>query len=451
MEKVWMMNTFSMIKVCTFVGMKRSLYQKLLIWKKSTRRKPLLLQGARQVGKTWLMQRFGQTEYEQFVYFNLEQQADARSLFLGDLSPDKLLHNMSLLLGQRIDAQRALICLDEIQVVPEAITSLKYFQEQAPEVHLMAAGSLLGVQVGKTSSFPVGKVNFMTLYPLSFPEFLAAMGEELLVEEMRQSQRTNAYPEAIHQKGTDLLKLFLYLGGMPEIVDDYLQHKDIAAVRQLQLDILEAYTRDFSKYSVPRQAMRIQEIWQSIPYQLARENKKFKYKDVREKARASQYEQSITWLSSAGLIHPAYALRTPKFPLSGYADYSKFKLYLLDTGLLGAMLNLTSDLVVQPNTLFTEYNGAFIENYVANELRKAGQQDLFYWTSRGTAEVDFILQREQDIVPLEVKSGSSRNTKSLRSYAEKYNPPHLYRTSPRNFTTTDDFTNVPCYALGAGL
>jgi uncharacterized protein len=426
--------------------MKRTLYQHLLDWKKSDRRKPLLLQGARQVGKTWLINAFGSSEYKDYVYLNFELDPGLKTLFAGDLTPKSIIHNISLYIGRKIESVDTLICFDEIQAAPEALTSLKYFYEQAPEYHLIAAGSLLGVQVGKQGSFPVGKVNFKVMYPLSFAEYLEARGEELLVNQLSNAQNISPVPEVIHEKLLSHLKMYLFLGGMPEVVQDYLDNRDIVSVRVIQNEILEAYLRDFSKYTDPSQAVRTTELWQSVPYQLAKENKKFKYSDVRAKARASTFEQTIEWLKNAGLIHLVYNIRAPKLPLAGYADYAKFKVYLLDTGLLAAMLNLSSGIIVKPSELFSEYNGAFIENFVANELVKLGNKELYYWTSRSSAEVDFIIQLANELYPLEVKSGTSRNMKSLRSYAGKYLPRQIFRISPRNFIEDKEFCNIPLYA-----
>lgn len=425
--------------------MERDLYEDLLEWKKSRRRKPLLLQGARQVGKTWLINTFGNREYVDYIYLNFEQQPDLASLFTGNLSPLQIIQNISFFIGRKIVAENTLICFDEIQTTPIVITSLKYFYELAPEYHLIAAGSLLGVQVGKANSFPVGKVNFKTLYPISFKEYLKAVGEQLLVEQLYSLSSITPLPDLLHQKMLSHLKLFLYLGGMPEVVQDYLENSDIATVRVIQNEILEAYRRDFSKYASPEQAIKTAEVWNAVPFQLAKENKKFKYSHVRPKARAATFEQTIEWLRNAGLVHIINNLRTPKLPLSGYADYSKFKLYLLDTGLLGAMLGVTSDIIMRPSALFVEYNGAFIENFVATELIKQALNPLFYWTSRGDAEVDFVMQSANQIIPIEVKSGLSKNIKSLRSYASKYKPNTIFRISPRNFVQSGDFVNIPLY------
>lgn len=426
---------------------KRTLYEALLKWKSGIRRKPLLLQGARQVGKTYLINQFGRTEYADYIYLNFEQTPALKSLFSDDLRPAKIIENISLYLGRKIRAENTLLCFDEIQNAPIALTSLKYFQEQTPEFHIIAAGSLLGVQLGKTSSFPVGKVNFLTLYSLSFSEYLIAIGEELLADEIRQPWQ-QPISELLHDKLLKQLKTFLFLGGMPEVVQNYIDQQDIVVVRDIQNEIIEAYQRDFSKYTDATQAIRLQEFWTSVPYQLARENKKFKYSEVRKKARATTFEQTIEWLQNAGLIHIAYQLRKPQLPLSGHADLSMFKVYLHDTGLLGAKLGLTPDTIVHPTNLFVEYNGAFIENYVATELIKNYKTQLFYWRSRGQAEVDFVFDLKNKILPVEVKSGSNRSTKSLRAYADKYKASAIFRTSPRNFHQSDIFTNIPLYKIG---
>lgn len=427
--------------------MKRKLYSKLKEWKESANRKPLVLQGARQVGKTYLVSEFGRNEYDDFVYLNFEQTADLSTLFEGNFDSATIIENISLYIGKKITPENTLLFFDEIQVVPNVLTSLKYFYEQASEYHIIAAGSLLGVSVGKSVSFPVGKVNFLHLNPMSFNEFLEAAGEGLLVEKLESLKGLTPFPEAIHEKLLKIFKLYLFVGGMPEAVKAYVEEDDIALVRKIQKELLEAYKRDFSKYTDKSQAIKTAEVWHSIPYQLAKENKKFKYSDVKKNSRASTYEQTIEWLKGAGLINVAYNISTAKLPLDGYADRSKFKIYLFDTGLLGAMLSLSSKMIISPEAIFKEYNGAYIENYVAQELSVEKQLPLFYWTSGNIAEVDFILQNNNAVFPLEVKSGSSLSHKSLQSYASKYNPEKTLRTSPRNFIQSDKFVNIPLYAV----
>ncbi|MCP5046477.1 MAG: ATP-binding protein, partial [bacterium] len=324
---------------------------------------------------------------------------------------------------------------DEIQESPRAITSLKYFFEQAPQYHIVSAGSLLGVSVGKPTSFPVGKVSFMTLYPMSFFEYLVAMKEDMLVKRLKNQAFAEQLPEIFHEKLTRLFKYYLYIGGMPEVVQDYIKKKDIENVRKLQEEILSAYERDFSKHSSPSEAIRISQVWRSIPAQLAKENRKFKYSEVKKGGRASRFETAIEWLRKAGLIYAVYNIKVPKLPLAGYVDDSKFKIYLLDSGLLGALLKIPSRVIILGDKLFSEYSSAFVENFVSQELSvHIDSEEIFYWTSKSEAEVDFIVTMGSEIFPLEVKGGLSRRTKSLRVYAEKYNPAGIFRTSPRNFT-----------------
>ena len=427
--------------------MKRALYKELLKWKSENSRKPLLLQGARQVGKTYLINKFAKNEYKNYIYLNFEADTTLRTLFDTSLQPYKIIESLSFYLNKKINAQDTLLFFDEIQAAPRALTSLKYFCEEAPEYHIIAAGSLLGVSVGKQSSFPVGKVDFMTMYPMNFIEYLKASGNNMLAEHLEQKKSVETIPEIIHNKLMYHLKIYLFVGGMPEVLQNYFDYDDHLLVRKIQHNILMAYERDFSKYTDKTQAIKTSELWRSLPFQLARENKKFKYSDVKKGGRSSDYQLTIEWLKKAGLINSVYNITTAKLPLAGYSDRAKFKIYLLDSGLLGAMLDISSRLIPTPTKLFSEYNGAFIENFVASELTAAGRDRLYYWTAKSSAEVDFILQNEDEIIPLEVKSGFNRNKKSLRTYGEKYKPQYLYRISPRNFTKDDDFINLPLYAV----
>ncbi len=430
--------------------MKRYIYSDLLKWKKSKTRKPLLIQGARQVGKTYVINQFGENEYANYIYLNFEQDKKLGSFFDGTLTPLQIIEDIGLYLGRKIDSKNSLIFFDEIQAVPNAITSLKYFYENNPEFHIIAAGSLLGVSVGKDHSFPVGKVSFLNMYPLNFAEFLEAAGEEALAS-LIQKGPLRKLPEAIHEKLNSYFKKYLFLGGMPEVLADYFQNKDIASTRAIQNELIKAYERDFSKYTDKNQTIKTMEVWNSIPSQLAKESKKFKYSEVKKKARAVHYAQTIEWLKGAGLINVVYNINTPKIPLSGYADRSKFKIYLFDTGLLGALLKVPSSAIIEPNKLFENYNGAFIENYAACEMNAANINELFYWTSKSDAEVDFVIQHEDRIIPIEIKSGKSLNTKSIRSYANKYAPEFIVRSSPRNYEQRDDLFNLPLYWLSRVL
>jgi len=429
--------------------MKRELYKGLLKWKNGKNRKPLVLQGARQVGKTYLVKQFAQQEYDQFIHLNFEKNPELKEVFNKNLVPQTIINELGFLFGKKIKQESTLIFFDEIQASEQALKSLKYFHEDAPEYHIIAAGSLLGVAVNKERSFPVGKVTFLEMYPFSFSEYLIAFGDEMLQERIANMKKADELPEIIHNKLLNHFKLYLFLGGMPEVLQNYLNNNNIASVRRIQNDIIKAFENDFSKYTTRPQTIKNMEVWNSIPTQLAKENKKFKYSDVKNKARASNYELAIDWLKRAGLVNISYNITTAKLPLAGYTKESKFKLFLLDTGLLGAMLKLGSDIIIKPQQLFKEYNGAFIENFVAMELSKINDRKLFYWTSRGEAEVDFIIQQNNEIYPLEVKSGTSKNLKSLRSYEQKYQPKYIIRTSPRNYFQQDEFINIPLYAVSS--
>ncbi len=428
--------------------MKRELYKDLIKWKESGRRKPLLLQGARQVGKTWLLKEFGKNEFSNLVYVNFEETPELSSLFEGNLQTDRIIEALNAFSGQKIVPGKTLLFMDEIQISPRAITSLKYFCEQQPELHVVAAGSLLGVSIGKESSFPVGKVNFMHLYPLSFQEFLTAVGEAVLADQLASKVDFSSIPELIHTKLDELFRKYLFVGGMPEAVLYYVEERDFVGVRTIQNEILESYSRDFSKYATTSESIRISEVWRTIPSQLAKENKKFKFSDIQKGSRFTQYASAIEWLHKAGLIQIVYNITTPKLPLSGYIEENKMKLLLLDTGLLGALLKIHSRLIISPDELFQEFNGAFVENVVGCELAIQSERELYYWTSGNSAEVDYIVGTQNgEVIPLEVKSGLHRNIKSLRSYAEKFTPQWIYRISPRNFTQDNDFRNIPLYAV----
>jgi len=426
--------------------MHRFLYSSLRTWKNSPRRKPLLLQGARQVGKTYLLNQFGEQEFRHTASFNFETTPALVDLFQESIDAKHLLLTLSAYAGQKID-QNCLVFFDEIQLAPRALSSLKYFCEQTPEIPVVAAGSLLGVSVGKQSSFPVGKVSFQNLYPMNFPEFLLALDENELLQLLENHPMDLAISKVIHQKLIDLFKLYSYLGGMPEVVAHFVASRDFQEAREIQKEIVTAYERDFSKHKTSSEAIRVAEVWRSIPTQLSRENKKFKYSTVSKGGRSTQFESAIEWLAMAGIVHPAYQTRAPKLPLAGYADQSRFKIYLGDTGLLGALLGLSSRAIVEGNRLFDEYKGAFTENIVATELKSLDLGNLHYWLSGSQAEVDFLLECADAIIPFEVKSGLGRQGKSLQIYRKKYKPRAAMRASLRNFTHDGDFWNIPLYAV----
>jgi uncharacterized protein len=439
MEVTSILNYIKMIK--------RRLYSDLLRWKNSHRRKPLLLQGARQVGKTFLVSEFGNNEYNHFIYLNFEQNPRLSTLFDDELDPEIIIQNLSLFVGQKITSENTLIFFDEIQVAEKALKSLKYFNEKAPEYHIIAAGSLLGVSIGKSISFPVGKVNFMHMHPVSFVEYLEAAGESLILNEYSEFHKMEKIPDIVHEKLLRHLKIYLFLGGMPEVVYEYLNQENIETAREIQIEIIEAFSRDFSKYADNTLALKNTEVWESIPWQLARENKKFQYTAIKGNARSSTHKLAIEWLKSAGLIYQVNQISTPKLPLSGYANGSVFKIYMMDVGLLGALLKIQPAIIIDPIAIFQEYNGAFTENFVATQLAIKRAGELYYWTSRSDAEVDFIIEKNNKVIPVEVKSGLSRKKHSLLSYNEKYQPEILYRLSPRNYEKQGNFINLPLYSV----
>jgi len=430
--------------------MKRDIYKQLIAWKQSTLRKPLVLKGARQVGKTYILKKFGEREYDSVAYFNFEEDPELNDIFSGRLSPERIIDMLSIYHGSRILPDQTLIIFDEIQNSPLTLTSLKYFCENAPEYHIAAAGSLLGVKVGQSAPFPVGKVNFLDMHPMSLGEFLGAVGKKQLQLFIEDKTDFHSIPASFHIELIDFLKIYYFVGGMPGVVDQYVKDKDLNKVRSIQNEILSAYSMDFSKYTTKTEAIRIAGIWESIPGQLARENKKFTFSRINKNARSRDYVEAIQWLVDAGLVKKANNIKTPKLPLSGYRD-NKFKLYFLDIGLLGAMINVPQKAIIEGDSLFSEYNGAFVENYVAQEFVFRGQKELFYWSSKNTAEVDFVVSLKNQILPLEVKAGVSRQKKSLRVYGEKYKPPVLSRSTLMNFKEDGRIRNYPLYAVSLFL
>ncbi len=429
--------------------MKRDVYDRLLDWKSSPRRKPLLLRGARQVGKTWLLKRFGEQEYAETVYLNFEEDPRLGGLFAGALSPANVLRNVGLYLGRTLSpGPETLFVFDEVQASAEALTSLKYFQEQAPRVHIAAAGSLLGIRVGRRTSFPVGKIDFIDLHPMSFLEFLDAHGETGLRELIESLDRIEPIAEPLHGKLTDLLRRYYFAGGMPEAVACDASAGDAGEVRRIQDAVLRGYHLDFAKYAAPRDIPRLSLVWESIPAHLARENKKFTYATISPGARAREYENAIAWLVDAGLVHRALRVSTVRLPLGSVASHSAFKLYALDVGLLGAMTRLPSSALVEGNRLFTEFRGALVESYVAQQLVQRGDHNLYYWTSSGgQAELDFVLAFDGDVYPLEVKAGVNPRSKSLRSFDERFSPPVLSRSTLLNLRRDGRIDNYPLYAV----
>jgi len=418
----------------------------LVIWKNSKYRKPLIIRGARQVGKTWLMKEFGKINYEKYAYINFDNNERMESLFSGNLDIERIITALQIETGVKIGAQDTLIIFDEVQEVPRALTSLKYFCENAPEYHVIAAGSLLGVALHPGTSFPVGKVEFLDLYPLDFLEFLNAMGNNELVKLLES--RDFSLITSFKGKYIDLLKQYYYIGGMPAVVASFIENSDYSKVRQLQKDILLAYEQDFSKHAPNEAVPRIRMLWSSTPTQLAKENRKFIYGLIRQGARAREYELAMTWLIDCGLIYKISRVTKPDMPLMAYQDFNAFKLFVLDVGLLGAMSQLDIKSLLEGNKLFEEFKGALTEQYVLQQLIASREITPYYWSAeKASAEIDFIFQSEMNIVPLEVKAVENLQAKSLKSFCQKYHPRCAIRTSMSDYRHEEWLTNVPLYAI----
>ena len=390
--------------------MYREVEKHLLIWKNSVNRKPLILRGARQVGKTWIMKEFGKKYYKSCAYVSLDENERMEEVFREAFDIQRILLSLEIEVGFKIKAEETLIILDEIQEIPRALKALKYFQENAPQYHIIAAGSLLGIALHEGTSFPVGKVDFCDLYPFTFREFLMACGEQMLVEIM--DERQFDVMKAFKSKYIDYLKYYYYVGGMPEAVLQFVTDHDLKMVRAVQNKLLLAYENDLSKHAPNEIVTRIRLLWNSIPAQLAKENKKFIYGLVREGARAREYEVAITWLLDIGLIYKVNRVKKPDFPLCAYQDFSAFKLFVLDVGLLGAMSRLSAKVILEGSRLFEEFKGALTEQYVLQQLVVNPENDIFYWSSEsGTAELDFLVQNDDRIIPIEVKAEENLRAK----------------------------------------
>jgi hypothetical protein len=427
--------------------MKRDIYKLLEEWKRSTRRKPLILNGARQVGKTYALKYFGKTSYEKMAYLNFEKNEKLAQYFDGTLDPKELIKILSIHTEIEIEPHRTLLFFDEIQECPKALNSLKYFCEEAGDYHVVAAGSLLGVKTAQEKGFPVGKVNFLHLYPLTFFEFLSALGQEKTRVFLEEYLVFEPIPSPMHEKLIHFLKLYFYIGGMPEVVAEYAKAEKLGIVREIQLEILGAYERDFAKHAPTSELMKITTVWKQVHRQLAKENKKFIFAAIRKSARGRDYEEAIQWLSDAGLIHKSYLVESPKFPLSAYADNNVFKIFLADVGLLGAQSNLSPQTVIDGDLLFTEFKGSLTENYVAQELIATRQKEPYYWASEGEAEIDFLIEEDHEIYPLEVKAGTSQKKKSLLVYDQKYAPGKLIRATAMNLKHDGSIYNLPLYLV----
>lgn len=426
--------------------MERTELNSLVSWKKTIRRKPLIIRGARQVGKTWLMKEFGEKEYEQTIYINFESSKHLKNIFTDDFDIERIITALQIETEIIFNPKNTLIIFDEIQEAPEAITSLKYFYETVPEYHIISAGSLLGVALTKHTSFPVGKVEFLDLYPLNFTEFLEAIGQKKLVSLLKG--KNWMLIKTFKQKLIQFLKYYYYIGGMPEAVSAYSINNDFSEVRNIQKDILIAYEQDFSKHAPTDIVPRIRMVWNSIPAQLAKENKKFIYGLIKEGARAKNFEMAITWLIDCGLIHKINRATKPAIPLNAYVDFSAFKIFLVDIGLLAAMGNIDIKTLLEGNTIFEEFKGAITEQYVLQQMLCTKNFDVFYWSAeRSNAEVDFLIQNKGEVIPVEVKAEENLQAKSLKVFCLKYSPATAIRTSMSDFRKENWLINVPLYAI----
>lgn len=426
--------------------MDRFALEKLKQWKEKKNRKPLIIRGARQVGKTWLMKEFGRTCFKKTAYVNFDSNTRMRQVFEGDINIERMILAISAETGVSINSQDTLLIFDEVQEVPKALTALKYFCEEAPQYAIVAAGSLLGVAMHKGTSFPVGKVDFMDLYPLNFREFLCALGEERFVEILDSSDTDMV--TMFKSKYMDRVREYYYVGGMPEVVQCYVDTKDFNEVREIQKNLLNYYQQDFSKHAEATLVPRLNLVWNSIPMQLAKENKKYIYGQVREGARAKDFELAIQWLMDCGLIHKVQRIKKPDLRLKAYVDLDAFKIYLLDIGLLIAMVDLDARVIIDGNRIFTEFKGALTEQYVLQQLiADLGVEAYYYSTEKSSGEIDFLLQGRSSILPLEVKAEENLRAKSLKAFCEKYHPAYAVRTSMSDYREQEWMTNIPLYNI----
>ena len=426
--------------------MQRYALKHLIDWKNKKNHKPLVIQGARQVGKTWLMQEFGKKYYEQVAYINFDVDLKSREIFDVDYDTERLIMDIGLATKTKINAENTLIIFDEIQECPRALTSLKYFRENAPQYDIIVAGSLLGVACHEGTGFPVGKVSFMNLFPLSFEEFLLAIEEERFVELLNKEDFKTI--KLFNNKYEKLLKQYCYIGGMPEIVQDFVENKDFESVRNLQKEILSAYEEDFTKHIPTNTVAKIRLLWKSIPAQLSKENKKFIYGAAKEGARARDFEAALSWLINSGLIYRVNKITKPDLPITAYEDFNSFKLFVLDVGLLGAMTDLQADTIIDGNRIFEEFKGAIAEQYVLQQFKTIKDLPVFYWSNETSrAEIDFVIQIKSNVVPVEVKAERNLQAKSLKVYMEKFKPNYAIRTSMADYKKTDNLIDLPLYVI----
>lgn len=426
--------------------MYRTAIEDLHKWKNKENKKPLIIRGARQVGKTWLMKEFGNIAYTDTVYINFENNPQMADLFAADMKIDRIITGIEIYNGHKIDPKNSLLIFDEIQEVPAALTSLKYFNENAPQYQIVCAGSLLGVALQPGTSFPVGKVEFLDLYPLSFTEFMLAMEKEQFADLLKNGDLDMA--ATFRQEYVDLLKHYYYVGGMPEAVQAFVENRDFNNVRDIQQRILTAYEQDFSKHAPNAEVPRIRMLWNSIPSQLTKENKKFIYGLIKYGARAKDYEMSMLWLTDCGLVHKVQRVTKPNLPLKAYEDLKAFKLFLVDVGLLSCLVRLGQTVLLDGDRLFNEFKGALTEQYVLQQLKTVKELGTYYWTNdRGSAEIDFLLDTGTEVIPVEVKAEKNLKAKSLKTYCEKFKPNTAVRTSMSDYKKEDWLTNIPLWAV----
>jgi predicted AAA+ superfamily ATPase len=432
--------------VLEYSGMERTAMQELIKWKNKQERKPLLILGARQVGKTWLMKEFGKNLYEQVVYVNFESSKLLQTIFTDDFDTLRIIMSLQIESGIQINAENTLIIFDEIQEAEGAMTSLKYFCESAPQYHIIAAGSLLGVALHRHTSFPVGKVEFLHLHPLSYGEFLLAQNQQPLHDLL--ISRDWALIKNFKERYIQLLRQYFYVGGMPEAVYSFIRQKDFREVRAIQKGILLAYDHDFSKHAPHEIVPRLRMLWNSIPSQLAKENKKFIYGAVKQGSRAKDFELALSWLIDCGLAHKVCRVSKPGLPLKAYEDFSAFKLFVADVGLLGAMGDIDVKVLLEGNKIFEEFKGAMTEQYVLQQMIVMPDLAIYYWSAeRSTSELDFLVQSQSNVIPIEVKAEENLQAKSLKTFYEKYSSAIVVRTSMSDFRKESWLTNLPLYAI----
>ena len=426
--------------------MNRHAIKRLEHWKDAKGRKPMIIRGARQVGKTWLMKEFGRMRFAKTAYVNFENSDRAKAIFEMDFDIARMILALSAETGVDIQAEDTLLIFDEIQEAPKALTSLKYFYENAPQYCIVAAGSLLGVAIHHGTSFPVGKVDFMDLYPLSYTEFLEALGEERFAKLLAAGD--TEMMRVFKSKFIERLKEYYFVGGMPEAVLTFVEKKNYQSVRVIQKNLLNYYQQDFSKHAQTNLIPRLNLVWNSIPGQLAKENRKYIYGQVREGARAKDFELAIQWLLDCGLIHKVHRVSKPQLPLKAYMELDTFKMFLLDVGLLAAMGDLSEKVILEGSRIFTEFKGALTEQYVLQQLvSELGVTAYYYSTPNSRGEIDFLLQADTSVIPLEVKAEENLKARSLRAFCEKYNPRFAVRSSMSDFREQDWMTNIPLYDL----